>query len=400
MLILLHSLKAEVGENIMNCELKARVIAFYLPQFHPVECNDRFWGKGFTEWTNVAKAKPLFKGHIQPRIPSELGFYDLRLAEVRESQAELAEEAGIEGFCYWHYWFGNGKEVLEMPFDKVVESKEPNYPFCLGWANHDWTTKTWEKGKNIRKDTVIFKQEYPGYEDIKKHFMRLLPAFKDKRYITVEGKLLFALFDVKSMPDFKEFKELWNQLAFEHGLKGFHFVALAPSIPDLSLKDIHKIDEIRRATIESYFDMGVDAINLINLKSAEIKTGGMLHKLIFGAMRRVKKMLLVEKYDYRRIMKNYFTEDDKCERIYPQLLAGWDRSPRSGKNAIVYYNSTPQAFKDAAKKEIEIVKDKEPEHRIIFLNSWNEWGEGAYMEPDLVYGKGKLQAIKEVLQNI
>lgn len=136
---------------------KARVIALYLPQYHPVAENDKYWGKGFTEWTNVAKAKPLFKGHDQPRIPADLGFYDLRLPQVRKEQAELAKEAGIEGFCYWHYWFGNGKEVLQMPFDEVVKSGEPDFPFCLGWANHDWTTKTWEKGKVTVKDTMIFK---------------------------------------------------------------------------------------------------------------------------------------------------------------------------------------------------------------------------------------------------
>ena len=144
--------------------MKARVIAYYLPQFHPVPENDKFWGKGFTEWTNVAKAKPLFRGHVQPRIPADLGFYDLRLAEVRKEQAALAKEAGIEGFCYWHYWFGNGKQVLEMPFNEVVKSGEPDFPFCLGWANHDWTTKTWDKGKSLMNSTMIFKQEYPGEE--------------------------------------------------------------------------------------------------------------------------------------------------------------------------------------------------------------------------------------------
>ena len=140
---------------------KARVIAYYLPQFHPVDVNDKFWGKGFTEWTNVAKAKPVFKGHDQPRIPADLGFYDLRLQSVAEEQAKLAKEAGIEGFCYWHYWFGNGKEVLEMPMDRMVETGKPDYPFCIGWANHDWSTKTWTKDKSSLQSTMIFKQEYP-----------------------------------------------------------------------------------------------------------------------------------------------------------------------------------------------------------------------------------------------
>ena len=138
---------------------KARVIAFYLPQFHPVPENDKMWGKGFTEWTNVALSKPLFKGHYQPQIPSDLGFYDLRLKEVRNEQAKLAKQAGIEGFCYWHYWFGNGKTILEKPFYEVLNTKEPNYPFCLGWANHSWTNKTWTKNNGILKDIEFIKQE-------------------------------------------------------------------------------------------------------------------------------------------------------------------------------------------------------------------------------------------------
>ena len=118
--------------------MKARVIALYLPQFHPIPENDKYWGKGFTEWTNVGKAKPLFKGHYQPRVPADLGYYDLRMPEVREAQAGLAREAGIEGFCYWHYWFGNGRMLLERPFQEVLDSGKPEFPFCLGWANHSW----------------------------------------------------------------------------------------------------------------------------------------------------------------------------------------------------------------------------------------------------------------------
>lgn len=196
--------------------MKARVIAFYLPQFHPVEVNDKYWGKGFTEWRNVAKARPLFRGHNEPRIPADLGYYDLRMPEVREQQAELAKEAGVEGFCYWHYWFGNGKEVLERPFDEVVRSGDPDLPFCLGWANHSWTTRTWTKIKSNAEDSYIFRQEYPGEKDYIDHFYRLLPAFKDNRYITVDGKPLFLIFDLNGFNDFINFKNVWNNLAEEN----------------------------------------------------------------------------------------------------------------------------------------------------------------------------------------
>ena len=157
---------------MMN-EMKARIIALYLPQFHPIPENDEWWGKGFTEWTNVAKAKPLFKGHLQPRIPADLGFYDLRLPQVRSQQAMMAKDAGIEGFCYYHYWFA-GKQLLETPFNEVVSSGEPDFPFCLCWANHTWSNKTWEKSSFYKKDSTLIKQTYPGDDDNVMHFLSLV----------------------------------------------------------------------------------------------------------------------------------------------------------------------------------------------------------------------------------
>lgn len=206
------------SKNISN-EKKARVIAFYLPQYYPVPENDKMWGKGFTEWTNVAKAKPQFKGHYQPQIPADLGFYDLRLPQVRIEQAKMAREYGIEGFCYWHYWFGNGKRILEMPFDEVLKSGEPDFPFCLAWANHSWSNKTWQKANGITKEVTFLEQTYPGDEDYILHFNSLLPAFRDKRYITVDDKPLFMVYDPTNIPDNAHFIELWNKLAVENGSK-------------------------------------------------------------------------------------------------------------------------------------------------------------------------------------
>ena len=209
--------------------MKARVIALYLPQFHPIPENDKWWGPGFTEWTNVAKAKPLFRGHYQPRIPADLGFYDLRLPETREQQAVMAQEAGIEGFCYYHYWFGNGKQLLERPFNEVLASGKPDFPFCLCWANHDWSNKTWRRTSALQKDGMMIAQTYPGHADHVAHFMTLLPAFKDKRYMTVDGKLLFTVYDPLNFPNVSDFLSTWQQLAREHGLPGFFFVGMSPA---------------------------------------------------------------------------------------------------------------------------------------------------------------------------
>lgn len=162
----------------MTTHPEVRVIAFYLPQFHPTPENDLWWGKGFTEWTNVGKARPLFRGHYQPKVPADLGYYDLRVPETRKAQAEMAREYGIEGFCYWHYWFGNGRELLDFPFKEVLKSGEPDFPFCLGWANHSWEDKQFNKEGNSK---ILMEQQYPGDTDYTEHFYSLLPAFKDPR---------------------------------------------------------------------------------------------------------------------------------------------------------------------------------------------------------------------------
>ena len=192
--------KNDKWEFIMNqaeYKAKARVLAFYLPQFHPIPENDQWWGKGFTEWTNVGKAKRLFPGHYQPRVPADLGYYDLRVPETREAQANLAREYGIEGFVYWHYWFGNGKQLLERPFNEVLESGKPDFPFALAWANESW--KGFWHGLEDRN--TLIEQIYPGKEDYVAHFNVVLPAFKDKRYIRCNGRPVFFIYKPSSLPD-------------------------------------------------------------------------------------------------------------------------------------------------------------------------------------------------------
>ena len=164
-----------------------KVIAYYLPQYYPFKENNEWWGEGFTEWTNVGRAKSLFRGHNQPKVPKDLGYYDLRVPEVREMQAKLAIEAGVTGFCYWHYWFGNSKQLLDMPIKELLKTGKPDFPFCLGWANESWKAKVWNIN-DTSKDKLLIEQLYPGTDDIVAHFYSLLPAFKDKRYIRLENK--------------------------------------------------------------------------------------------------------------------------------------------------------------------------------------------------------------------
>src|SRR5574344_98573 len=202
---------------------KIKVIAYYLPQYYPFKENDEWWGKGFTEWTNVGKAKPLFRGHYQPKVPADLGYYDLRVPEVAEAQAELARKAGVAGFCYWHYWFGNGRTLLEMPIQRVLKTGKPDYPFCFAWANHSWLNKSFGQGGN---DQMLMEQLYPGEEDNEAHFYHCLEAFKDKRYMRYNDQPVFMIFDAMGFKEVDKFISQWNKLINKEGIADkFYFIA-------------------------------------------------------------------------------------------------------------------------------------------------------------------------------
>lgn len=380
---------------------KARVIAFYLPQFHPIPENDKWWGKGFTEWTNVAKAKPLFKGHYQPRIPADLGFYDLRVPEVREQQAQMAREAGIEGFCYWHYWFSHDHKLLERPFQEVLTSGKPDFPFCLGWANHSWTNKSWEAGTRKQKEMTLMKMVYTEDEYIK-HFYDVLPAFKDKRYITVDEKPLFLVWKPLDFPDTTAFIQLWQTLAKQNGLKGIHFVGLQQNIAStksFSLLNIllKRIPSQAEQLYQEIIDHGYDAVHGRGYLRAEQLVRPLHEVLLRSLLVRLFKIFIISKCDQRKINKHLYGEIDKRENVYPLLFPQWDRTPRSGKLARVYTHSTPSVFGEQIDSVLELVKQKEEEHKIVFLTSWNEWAEGNYVEPDLKFGTGFLDVLREKL---
>lgn len=362
---------------------KPRIIAFYLPQYHPTPDNDKWWGKGFTEWTNVGKAKPLFRGHYQPKVPADLGYYDLRLPEARAAQAELAKEAGIEGFCYYHYWFGDGKQELELPFNEVVRTGEPDFPFCLCWANESWHAKFWDKDGKASSKKVLIEQQYLGHEDNVKHFYSLLPAFKDKRYMTVDGKLIFVIYKPFEF-DVSEFIQDWQQLAAENGLKGFYFIALLNG-PHWNLSK----DNIVKA-----LTLGFDAVNTVRLGCAYSQRS-FCKKVIQRIYRILTRMPILARYE--DAFPQFIAKDDEISNVYPTIIPNWDHTPRSGRNGYVLIDSTPELFRKHIRQVLDIVMGKKEHDRIIFLKSWNEWGEGNYMEPDLKYGKRYIEALQQEL---
>lgn len=351
-----------------------RVIAFYLPQYYPIKENNDWWGKGFTEWTNVAKARPLFYNHYQPNIPEELGFYDLRLNQTRIDQARLAEMHGLDGFCYWHYWFGNGKRMLDLPFKGVIELKEPNFPFCLAWANHSWEKKQWDKNGNSE---ILVEQLYPGVSDYIDHFNELLPAFQDNRYMKVNGKLLFFIFDPLGSKEVKTFIETWRDLALKNKLGGFHFVAR-----DANSRNYNKIKSIGFDAI--YND---DVFNIHHKKNNLLKAYWMLKR---------EYLKIPTRFKYKNAIKFMVTDDCKKPDIIPVVAPNWDHSPRSGGRAIILHQPRPKYFKKILERAFEVVKSKPTDEKLIIIKSWNEWGEGNYLEPDLRFGRGYLEALKKV----
>lgn len=370
--------------------MKARILALYLPQYHPIPENDLWWGKGFTEWSNVTKAKPLFRGHYQPKLPRDLGFYDLRLPEIREEQARLAKASGVEGFIYWHYWFGNGKRLLERPFNEVLESGKPDFPFALAWANHTWSTKTWKSviGNEVKQKTIV-EQTYPGISDYTDHFYFALRAFRDKRYIRVDGKPVFFVYN-PNFDDVMSFINIWESLALQNGLRGIHFVAM---VNTASLRNTTSPEK----RIQEQLIKGFNAVNTIGNTLAEIKSKRIV-KYFKAALAKYLNINLIDRYDQEVINNNMFTEVDQRENVYPTIMPNWDRTPRCGKQSTIYTNSTPDVFKRCLERVTSLIDKKDDEHKIIILKSWNEWGEGNYVEPDMKYGTGYLDAIRNVLK--
>lgn len=354
--------------------MKARLIAHYLPQFHPIPENDLWWSKGFTEWTNTARAKPLFPGHILPNVPADLGYYDLRVFETRLEQAELAREYGIEGFCYWHYWFGGGKRLLERPFNEVLNSGKPDFPFCLAWANHTWSG-IWHGCP----DRILIEQTYPGVNDYKAHFYCMLDAFCDHRYMKIDGRNIFCIYRPTDFKDVRVFMDIWREIAQREGAPDFFFIGITDypwRMPEDGYDGFTTNPPVGQLPYQ-----GIKSIN------AEVEKGVLLANPGLTVAPKLPQI-----YTYDTYIKNAFPAATRRREFFPCVMPNWDNTPRSGRNGFVLQGSTPELYRQHLEEAIGLVKNNASDQRVIFVKSWNEWAEGNYLEPDLKWGHAYLEA--------
>lgn len=333
-----------------------RFIAFYLPQYHPIPENDLWWGKGFTEWTNVVKGAPLFERHYQPHVPADLGYYDLRLPEVRQHQAELARSYGIYGFCYYYYWF-NGKRLLESPLGEVLRLGQPDFPFCVCWANEPWT-RNWD-GK---PGEILMPQEHTSETD-ERFILDLLPVLRDERYIRINGRPLVLIYRTELLPELASTVLVWREVASKNGI-------------DLYL-----------CRVESFAREDLAGINFD--ASCEFPPN------ISGIQPTVPEGSDVKLYDYRELVDLMLRRPVAAYTRFHGATPCWDNTARMGKRASVFLNSSPELFghwlTEVARRT---VAKCEGDEEIVFINAWNEWAEGCHLEPDRQYGHAYLQACK------
>ncbi|NLP58166.1 lipopolysaccharide biosynthesis protein [Lutibacter sp. B1] len=364
-----------------------KFLAYYLPQYHPIPENDKWWGKGFTEWTNVVKAKPLFKGHIQPILPGELGFYDLRIPEVRQAQSSLAKQYGIDGFIYYQYWFDNGKMLLEQPAEAMLKDRSTTIPFCFCWANETWKG-IWH---GINNPEVLIEQKYNGKLGYIEYFKYLLPFFKDGRYIKIENKPMFHILRIEDIPDVDVFIETFNNLAVQAGFDGIYFISTIVSDLNFSLKYEKIYGQIGN---DVFLKMRYKQIN----KFEGIRYLGKIERKIKAflgytlSLEKRKKPLIL---DYKKGVEN-LNINYPHKKYIPCVFPNWDNSARSGNKSMIFKNANPTAWQEhlqfAVNKQIKAFQNPP----FIIIKSWNEWAEGNYLEPDSMYGRKWLEAVKRV----
>jgi lipopolysaccharide biosynthesis protein len=350
-------------------------LAFFLPQFHPIPENDQWWGEGFTEWQNVAKARPRFRGHYQPHLPADLGFYDLRVPEVREAQAGMAREAGLDGFVYYHYWF-NGKRLLQRPVDEILASRRPDFPFCLAWANENWTRK-WDGGD----DEILIGQRYSLKDDLD-HIQSLRPALLDDRYVRVDGKPVLLIYRSSKLPDPKGTTDLWRNEAERWGLPGLYLLRVESFSTELA-------DPV---------GLGFDAAVQFQPAAPYLPPQILSHRV----RRRIGNRFDDGVYSYERLVSNALTAERPSYPRWPGVSPGFDNSARRSQGATIFVGSTPQKYEKwlsgALEESEKVARAFHQDRGLVFINAWNEWAEGNHLEPGDKYGSEYLAATRSAIQ--
>ena len=373
--ILQNSANGQQEGESHSREGAVRAIAFHLPQFHPIPENDEWWGKGFTEWTNVVKTAPQFPGHYQPHLPADLGFYDLRLPEARAAQAELAASYGIHGFCYYHYWF-NGRRLLGRPLDEILASGQPDFPFCLCWAN-----ETWSRGWLGREEQVLIAQTYSPDDELR-HGHWLAKVFADSRYLRKDGRAIFLVYRPGDLPEPRRLTEKLRVACNENGDKDPFLIAVDAHHVGRNFQndgfDAILAFEPQLGALPGAFD---DAFSLRKLWR-NLRLGVMSGKL--------------KVYDYTEARQRMSSLLRPFPTI-PCVFAGWDNTARRGQNGLIIVNSSPQAFGNALEVEIAKLRTSSDGDPILFINAWNEWAEGNHLEPCAKWGRKHLGVIRKAL---
>jgi lipopolysaccharide biosynthesis protein len=337
-----------------------RLIAFYLPQYHPIPENDEWWGKGFTEWTNVTKATPLFDGHYQPHLPTDFGFYDLRVRETRHDQIRTAKEYAIDGFCYHYYWF-SGTRILRHPLDDMLSDPQSDMPFCLCWANENWTRR-WDAAEN----EILLEQHYLPNDDL--DFIKsLIPFFTDSRYIKIDGAPFFIVYRPQNLPHPRKTSRIWRDYCKSIGIDKIHICAALTH----GNEDYTQFD----------FDSGVE-FPPHNLKVDSISSQIAFYNAFRGNVMK-----------YRDVARSYLYRSHKSRNVFRSVFPSWDNTARTNDRALIILNSTPNNYEywlcEAIRKTREDFPDQE---RFVFINAWNEWAEGCHLEPDRKYQRQYLDA--------
>jgi lipopolysaccharide biosynthesis protein len=350
-------------------------IAIHLPQFHPFAENDAWWGKGFTEWTNVTKAKPLFADHYQPHLPADLGFYDLRLEEARLAQISLAKEYGIYGFCYYHYWF-NGKRLLHEPLDRMLQNKQEDFPFMLCWANENWTRR-WDG----QEQEVLMKQNYSESDDIEHIQFLIKHFFSDQRYIKVDGKPFFAIYRPNLFPDIAATISTWRKVAAEVGIGELYigyFQSFENDFPprELGLDCAIEFQPSNKIKPHPQFNLISKLLNRVGVKRYDFQN---------------------TVFSYEHLVENAIDKAVICKDLYPGITPMWDNTSRRKKGATIFKGSTPALYEKWLTHIVKKYQSVDQKNKFIFINAWNEWAEGNHLEPCQKWGTQYLEVTKKVL---